>query len=103
MCIKKRFLSLDGTNNLDHLLDPGKQRDKEVIAMAEKKAESLTTASGIQVADNQNSLTAGARGALLVQDWQLFENPAHFNRVRIPECIVHVKAQPLTARALQKK
>ena len=34
------------------------------------KPEQLTTAAGIPVGDNQNSLTAGPRGPLLVQDWQ---------------------------------
>jgi catalase len=56
--------------------------------MAKKK---LTTSAGIPVADNQNSLTAGPRGPLLVQDWQLFEKHAHFNRERIPERVVHAK------------
>ena len=51
----------------------------------------LTTASGSPIADNQNSLTAGPRGPLLVQDWQLFEKHAHFNRERIPERVVHAK------------
>lgn len=51
----------------------------------------LTTAGGIPVADNQHSLTAGPRGPLLVQDWQLFEKHAHFNRERIPERVVHAK------------
>ncbi|MGD8453901.1 MAG: catalase [Phycisphaerae bacterium] len=51
----------------------------------------LTTSAGIPVGDNQNSLTAGARGPLLVQDWQLFEKHAHFNRERIPERVVHAK------------
>ncbi len=51
----------------------------------------LTTSAGIPVADNQNSITAGARGPLLVQDWQLFEKHAHFNRERIPERVVHAK------------
>jgi catalase len=51
----------------------------------------LTTAAGIPVADNQNSLTAGPRGPLLAQDWQLFEKHAHFNRERIPERVVHAK------------
>ena len=59
--------------------------------MAEKKKETLTTAAGIPVADNQNAMTAGPRGPLLVQDWQLFEKHAHFNRERIPERIVHAK------------
>jgi catalase len=51
----------------------------------------LTTAAGIPVGDNQNALTAGPRGPLLVQDWQLFEKHAHFNRERIPERVVHAK------------
>ena len=55
------------------------------------KRKTLTTAAGIPVGDNQNSLTAGPRGPLLVQDWQLFEKHAHFNRERIPERVVHAK------------
>jgi len=51
----------------------------------------LTTDAGIPVADNQNSLTAGPRGPLMAQDWQLFEKHAHFNRERIPERVVHAK------------
>jgi len=57
--------------------------------MAKKKQ--LTTAAGIPVGDNQNALTAGPRGPLLTQDWQLFEKHAHFNRERIPERVVHAK------------
>jgi len=59
--------------------------------MMAKKKDTLTTATGIPVADNQNSQTAGPRGPLLVQDWQLFEKHAHFNRERIPERVVHAK------------
>jgi catalase len=55
------------------------------------KRPTLTTTAGIPVGDNQNSLTAGPRGPLLVQDWQLFEKHAHFNRERIPERVVHAK------------
>jgi catalase len=51
----------------------------------------LTTSAGIPVGDNQNALTAGPRGPLLAQDWQLFEKHAHFNRERIPERVVHAK------------
>jgi catalase len=51
----------------------------------------LTTSAGIPIGDNQNALTAGPRGPLLVQDWQLFEKHAHFNRERIPERVVHAK------------
>ena len=59
--------------------------------MSKRDRPTLTTAAGIPVGDNQNSLTAGPRGPLLVQDWQLFEKHAHFNRERIPERVVHAK------------
>ncbi|MGK7651340.1 catalase [Roseovarius sp. B08] len=51
----------------------------------------LTTTAGAPVADNQNSLTAGLRGPVLMQDWQLIEKLAHQNRERIPERVVHAK------------
>ena len=51
----------------------------------------LTTAFGNPVSDNQNSLTAGTRGPVLMQDYHLIEKMAHFNRERIPERVVHAK------------
>jgi catalase len=54
-------------------------------------APTLTTAGGNPVADNQNSLTAGARGPVLLADYHLVEKMAHFNRERIPERVVHAK------------
>jgi catalase len=55
------------------------------------KAPQLTTSAGNPVADNQNSITAGPRGPLLMQDYQLLEKLAHQNRERIPERTVHAK------------
>ncbi|MCG8926397.1 catalase [Lentzea sp. CC55] len=51
----------------------------------------LTTAAGAPVADNQNSLTAGARGPVLLQDLWLLEKLAHFGREVIPERRMHAK------------
>ncbi|MEQ1653177.1 MAG: catalase [Hyphomicrobium sp.] len=51
----------------------------------------LTTTAGAPVADNQNSASAGPRGPLLMQDYQLLEKLAHQNRERIPERTVHAK------------
>ena len=51
----------------------------------------LTTNFGQPVADDQNSLTAGPRGPVLLQDIQLVEKLAHFNRERVPERVVHAK------------
>ena len=51
----------------------------------------MTTTAGNPISDNQNSLTAGARGPVLMQDYQLIEKLAHQNRERIPERVVHAK------------
>jgi len=51
----------------------------------------MTNAAGGPVADNQNSLTAGQRGPVLMQDVWLLEKLAHFDRERIPERVVHAK------------
>jgi catalase len=53
--------------------------------------ERLTTTAGAPVPDNQNSQTAGPRGPVLLQDYQLIEKLAHQNRERIPERVVHAK------------
>ncbi len=58
--------------------------------MTENK-DRLTTAFGIPVAEDQNSLTAGERGPVLIQDMHLIEKLAHFDRERIPERVVHAK------------
>jgi catalase len=55
------------------------------------KRQRMTTAAGVPVADNQNSITAGPRGPVLMQDYQLMEKMAHFNRERVPERVVHAK------------
>lgn len=51
----------------------------------------LTTGNGAPIGDNQNSITAGARGPTLIQDVHLLEKLAHFNRERVPERVVHAK------------
>src|ERR1700685_2725595 len=55
------------------------------------KPEVMTTTGGNPVADNQNSISAGPRGPLLMQDYQLLEKLAHQNRERIPERTVQAK------------
>ncbi len=56
-----------------------------------KEKTLLTTTAGAPVADNQNALTTGPRGPVLLQDYQLLEKLAHQNRERIPERVVHAK------------
>lgn len=51
----------------------------------------LTTAAGAPVANNQDSLTAGPRGPMLLQDVWFLEKLAHFSREVIPERRMHAK------------
>lgn len=55
------------------------------------KDTKLTTASGRPYVDHEDSLTAGPRGPILLEDYILHEKMAHFNRERIPERVVHAK------------
>ncbi|KAI8597344.1 catalase [Dissophora ornata] len=51
----------------------------------------LTTSNGNPVDDNQNSMTAGEFGPILLQDFHLIDKLSHFDRERIPERVVHAK------------
>ncbi len=67
---------------------PSEPRDMQAPADSTTR---LTNAAGDPVPDNQNSLTAGERGPVLLQDHHLLERMAHFNRERVPERVVHAK------------
>src|SRR4030042_4958834 len=62
---------------------------KGCMKMSDSKK--LTTAFGIPCGDDQNSMTAGSRGPVLMQDAHLLEKLAHFDRERIPERVVNAK------------
>ncbi|WP_435016909.1 catalase [Tundrisphaera sp. TA3] len=51
----------------------------------------MTTQQGIPVADDQNSLKAGARGPTLLEDFHFREKMFHFDHERIPERVVHAR------------
>jgi catalase len=51
----------------------------------------LTTNQGLPISDNQNSLKAGTRGPVLLEDGVLREKIHHFDHERIPERIVHAR------------
>jgi catalase len=50
-----------------------------------------TTDAGIAAASDENSLTVGPDGPILLQDNYLIQKMAHFNRERVPERVVHAK------------
>lgn len=57
----------------------------------EKNKKKLTTVAGAPVVDNQNTMTAGPRGPVLLQDVWYLEKLAHFDREVIPERRMHAK------------
>jgi len=58
---------------------------------ADATGQRLTTNQGVPIADNQNSLKAGVRGPVLLEDFILREKITHFDHERIPERIVHAR------------
>ena len=63
----------------------------ELHQTARSGGEALTTQQGVVIADNQNSLRAGGRGPVLLQDFVLREKIFHFDHERIPERVVHAR------------
>lgn len=59
--------------------------------MNKKNKKILTNVTGSPVADDNNSITIGERGALSFDNHYTFEKLAHFNRERIPERVVHAR------------
>ena len=57
----------------------------------ENPKEKLTTVAGAPVPDNQNAVTAGPRGPMMLQDVWFLEKLAHFDREVIPERRMHAK------------
>ncbi|MEW5300305.1 MAG: hypothetical protein WDW38_008259 [Sanguina aurantia] len=57
----------------------------------EADAPFWTTNTGAPVWDNDHSLTVGARGPVLLEDYHLLEKLAQFHRERIPERVVHAR------------
>ena len=59
--------------------------------MAKEVKHRLTNESGAPIPDNENAITAGPRGPVLMSDVWLLEKMAHFNREVIPERRMHAK------------
>ena len=55
------------------------------------KDDIMTTAQGAPIADDQNWLTAGPRGPMLLEDQIAREKIFHFDHERIPERVVHAR------------
>ncbi|MCB5185887.1 catalase HPII [Methylobacillus gramineus] len=58
---------------------------------SDASGQALRTNQGVKIADDKNSLRAGARGPSLLEDFILREKITHFDHERIPERIVHAR------------
>ena len=63
----------------------------ETHQTAGRGTDVLTTQQGAPIADDQNSLKAGARGPTLLEDLVLRDKIFHFDHERIPERVVHAR------------
>ncbi len=72
-------------------LGNGSNGPKQTDEGATHISPQLTTNQGRPIGDNQNSVTAGRRGPITLDDFQHFEKMAQFNRERTPERVVHAK------------
>src|ERR1700761_3018825 len=77
----------DTASGIETLISAG----GELQQQASGPAEQLTTNQGVPISDNQNSLKAGPRGPVLLQDFILREKLMHFDHERIPERVVHAR------------
>ena len=59
--------------------------------MEQDKNRILTTNQGAYIGDDNNSMTTQNNPATVLNDVELMEKQAHFNRERIPERVVHAK------------
>ena len=60
-------------------------------AQASSGGGMLTATNGTPIDSLTNSMTAGPRGPVVLQDFNLIDHLAHFDRERIPERVVHAK------------
>lgn len=81
---------LAGVDTPDRANTNAKLQSLEAVR-SDATGQALRTNQGVKVADNQNSLKAGARGPSLLEDFIMREKITHFDHERIPERIVHAR------------
>jgi catalase len=81
---------LAGTDTLDRGNTNAKLESLEPFR-SDATEQALRTNQGVKIADNQNTLRAGARGPSLLEDFIMREKITHFDHERIPERIVHAR------------
>ena len=71
--------------------NPGHVGSPSVGTLVSNAGKTLTTNSGLQMPEDDNSLKLGLRGPTLLEDFHLREKITHFDHERIPERVVHAR------------
>ena len=83
---KKDEMGIKNPMDKNNLGDPIPSRNQTT-----GKYPGIKTAAGAPVSDNQDTMTAGKRGSVSLQDTWFLEKMAHFDREVIPERRMHAK------------
>ncbi|XP_018575508.1 catalase-like [Anoplophora glabripennis] len=71
--------------------DPASRQLEEWYEKNKSQIGYVTSEAGVAVPYADSSITVGKYGPIVLEDFNLFEQLAHFNRERIPERVVHAK------------
>ncbi|MHA3021904.1 catalase [Mycobacterium sp. BMJ-28] len=71
-------------------MDDAKQRQLDAVRF-KRGSGYLTTQQGVRVDHDEDTLSAGARGPSLLEDFHAREKLTHFDHERIPERVVHAR------------
>ncbi|BCQ58347.1 hypothetical protein PBOI14_00970 [Pseudomonas sp. Boi14] len=90
-----------GTDTLDRDNSNSKLKSLETFR-SDATGQALRTNQGVKIADNQNTLKAGARGPSLLEDFIMREKITHFDHERIPSasCMPEGWVPMVTSRAM---
>ena len=73
-------------------IEPEKKRESNIEPfLINPQGKQLTTDTGVNIYDTDNSLRVGARGPTLMEDFHFREKIMHFDHERIPERVVHAR------------
>ena len=75
-------------NKIDEKNKKNEQLDTHRI---QNTGEKITTNEGLKVANNENTLKAGDRGPVLMEDFHFFQKQMHVDTEQIPERFVHAR------------
>ncbi|WP_251027711.1 catalase [Bacillus sp. ISL-41] len=82
---------MDKSSGFDDLEKRNRKNEQLDQFRVQNTGEKITTNEGLKVANNENTLKAGDRGPVLMEDFHFFQKQMHFDTERIPERVVHAR------------